>query len=841
MRRATQLILFLLTCLTGKLYSQPQCTVTHFNESNGIMQWYVTQIVQDRQGMMWFSTWNGLNRYDGYDIQCFKSKPGDGVNIPSDRIQDMMLTEDGNLLCQIDERAFLFDVNSYQYKEIPNKQQKTALMHLKSRIKKHNDDFYIYQDRFGTTWSIHRNGSVSYLQNNKWVPYSSAIEDNLFLLFGCTDREGNVWMRTGNSVYKFSFNQQRYTLLSQKRPFHARSFFFDSHQRFWVGSRDDASIRIYDNNYHLLGYLSHDGQIHKEYVSFGSPVYHIMQDRDGVFWLSSKPNGLFRLTEKADGTFSVEQFLHNPTNKHSLNNNNVYYSVQDQLGRLWIATFDGGINCILSPQDKNPKFYHHDNGINTPDKVALRVRQIHISTQGILMAATTSGLLIANVNKKNVKDIRFQLHRRNPERASSIANNAVMYVLEDSQHRVFICTESGGVDQVVSDNLLDDQLSFRHYNISGNLPSDIALSAFDNHGTLMVISNGQMYRLEPDEGRTTVYNAYYWKKDFSFSEASPLQLPDGHTAIGLQDGVLMISEPNLNKSHDVPPIYLTSIFIHGKERLWAVNHLDTLILHSPSDRDVTINFATLAYASNSAINYAYQMDKQTSWQNIGQDHSATFLNLTPGTYQLKIRSTNSDGLWVDNDRILTIIVEPTFWETNWAKALYILLIGIIIWSIGYTIQYIRHIKQQQRETHEAYLALLNEKHSIGQPLAKEKVIHVKPKMKIEDELFMKRAMKFIEEHMDDLDVSTSAMAQELAISRSGLNRKMKSILGVTPLDFIREARIQKACMMLKEGAMVKDVAYACGFSDVIYFRKCFKAEIGMAPSEYRDKIMSANV
>ena len=54
-------------------------------------QWYVTQIVQDKRGMMWFATWNGLNRYDGYEFVCFKSRVGDGIDMPSDRIRDLSL------------------------------------------------------------------------------------------------------------------------------------------------------------------------------------------------------------------------------------------------------------------------------------------------------------------------------------------------------------------------------------------------------------------------------------------------------------------------------------------------------------------------------------------------------------------------------------------------------------------------------------------------------------------------------------------------------------------------------------------------------------------------------
>jgi len=58
-------------------------------------------------------------------------------------------------------------------------------------------------------------------------------------------------------------------------------------------------------------------------------------------------------------------------------------------------------------------------------------------------------------------------------------------------------------------------------------------------------------------------------------------------------------------------------------------------------------------------------------------------------------------------------------------------------------------------------------------------------------------------------------------------------LGVTPLDFIREARIRKACQLLKEGGTVNDVAYKCGFSDPKYFSKCFRQTMGISPTEYR--------
>ena len=100
---------------------------------------------------------------------------------------------------------------------------------------------------------------------------------------------------------------------------------------------------------------------------------------------------------------------------------------------------------------------------------------------------------------------------------------------------------------------------------------------------------------------------------------------------------------------------------------------------------------------------------------------------------------------------------------------------------------------------------------------------------------MQRAMKFIEEHIGDSDINIGDMAEATLTSRSGLNRKMKSLLGVTPLDFIHEARMRKACRMIEEGSPINEVAYSCGFSDPKYFAKRFKADIGLTPTEYRNK------
>lgn len=842
MPKAFLLILLLMLCRVLPTGAQPQCTVTHYDEFSGMAQWYVTQIVQDKQDMMWFATWNGLNRYDGYEFVNFKSQKGDGVDIPSDRMRDLILDQDGQLVCVYDDRIFLFNVNTCRFKALPPAEEQRILQVSTKRRHQEaeNREPIEHRDTLGTLWRIHRDGKLEYQTtgSRQWFPHPSDIAPMNYLHYSMTDREGNVWLRSNYGVYKLTFGKKKYQSFEQAGNDQVRSFCVDQKKRYWITTRNEKTVMLFDAENRLLGYLGRDGRLHANHTSFGSPIYHVMQDSKGVFWLSSKPDGLFRLRETSNGNFSVEQYRHEDGNTQTLSDNELYYTAEDQRGRLWIATFNQGICCVENPHAEQLVFLNKDNILNSPIQKGLRARQIHITSKGVLLAATTSGLVVADVSKQKTSDIKLKLHRRDPNRYGSLSCNAVMFVAEDSRHRLFACTESGGVNQIVSDNLLDEDLEFRHFDISTGLSSDITLSAVESGDKLLIVCNNQLILLDPDKNQSSSYDTHFWGNMLRFSDAVPTLLPDGRRIIGLQDGAIILQPDQIKKSDDVPPIALTSITIHGDSLNLAVNGLDTLIINVREDRDVSISFSALDYRGDGIIRYAYQMAEGKGWVNIGKDHTTTFLNLQPGTYKLKIRSTNSDGVWVDNTRTLTIIVKPTFWETRWAQLLYIALLLAVVWAVIRTYRYIRHIKRQQQETHEAYLALLNTNVSQKEPKTDKEPLTttpVKPKMKPEDEAFMQRAMKFIEDHISDLDVNIGDMAEATATSRSGLNRKMKSLLGVTPLDFIREARIRKACAMLSQGAMVKDVAYACGFSDVIYFRKCFKAEIGKAPSEYREE------
>lgn len=102
-----------------------------------------------------------------------------------------------------------------------------------------------------------------------------------------------------------------------------------------------------------------------------------------------------------------------------------------------------------------------------------------------------------------------------------------------------------------------------------------------------------------------------------------------------------------------------------------------------------------------------------------------------------------------------------------------------------------------------------------------------------DEKFLKQAMEIIEKQMDNPDFSVDEFSREMFMSRVTLYRKINSLTGKSPLDFIRSIRLKRAAQLLdKSGMSISEVTYQVGFNNPKVFRKLFKDEFGMTPSDY---------
>lgn len=829
MRQSLLLIAFL---LTGWLQAtaQPLCRVTIYDEDDGVPSGHITQLLQDNQGFMWFATWNGLCRYDGYEFQTFKPQAGDSCQMTTDRIRDIGLLPNGQILCRVDNDYYFFNPKTCRFSNSPYISLADDIQRYRQSQSLKQEHDVQWEDAFHIHWRLTSTGQLTYQTQEG---HQGIYPQTLSLpgaTFACIDRQHNLWIITGRGIYKLTTDLHHTERLPIEPQAEAKCLFSDSHQRYWVATRD-AAVRLYaTTNNTFLGYLGADGRLHRDYTRFSAPVYCMLEQADGTLWLGTKPDGLYRLRPTSSETFDI-------THHTDLPHQDVYHLAIDRFGRLWVATLGGGICYTSDPQAQSPRF---QKPAHYPNEYGQRIRFLHIGRHDMLIAATTDGLMLSQL-QKDADLMHFMRHCREPERASSLSSSAAMDVMEKASGQILVSTESGGVNLTEENDLQAERLTFTHYNVANHqLTSDIALSlAAMGDDTLMIVSSHQLTLLDPI-GHRRVLDAHYFNADYRFSEAHPLPLPNGKWLFGLTDGAFFTSTQLMYRPAYTPPIVLTGASIQGSHHRWDVTASDTLTL-KPDERSLTLHFAALDYAAPERISYAFRMkgddeDDNDHWNHIGKDRSVTLLDLHPGTYLVEVRSTNSDGEWTDNVRSLTLVVKPAFWESAWGHLLLFVLVVTTLAIIVYTILYIRHMKRKQREMLDAYLALLENRNQ-DQPAQQENTVQpvADTRNALEQDPLLQRVRQFIEKNISNSDASVGDMAAAAAVSRSGLQRKLKQTMGITPLDLLREARIKHACQLLSQtDKNISEVAYACGFTDPKYFSRCFRQSTGCTPSEYKN-------
>ena len=852
MKQLLFLLLWTLGCTT--MHDQKDYYLGMIGESAG-MPSGILQIVQDRHGLLWAATYNGLYRYDGYEWRNYKSHCGDGTRLKTNHIKHLYLSRQGNLWCLIDNHAILFDMKTYRFVDV------LANYELQSHRPLEVTKIRTLQN--GSTWFITEDGVLLTTAND-------GAKEIRLVMKGVSDKDTNIsddatgttWIRMPKAVYadrghgavkrslqdyanratngetgrrqqQLSTDSQKYQRFPIPHPVKLRHALKDRQGRIWLSDTDWGCLMLFSPDWTLMGYLAANGTLSTHQKPFGAKVYSMLQDSRGNYWLGTQADGLYRLREVSHGVFQTDHFS---TANSSLDDDKIYDLKEDRWGRIWIATDKSGPNCMAQPQAAKPDFVHGSNGLKgyLPE-YCQKCYAVLPTHSGHLLVSTAEGLYVADISGQRLAGIRFVEHQREAFREQSLGSSNVGSLAETADHKLFAGTQSGGVDEVISKDLSGPQLDFRHYQVANGFMTDMPQSLFaGSDSTLWVVSSNHLIELRYRDQPFT-YNAYLGRANLQFSKMKPLQMAEDQWLLGVADGAVAVNLNDLKQIGYVPPIVVTDVAIEGRNVLHIPQSTDTIIL-SPGERNVTVTFAALDYTSKRTLNYAFRMNDNRMWNYISSGgHSVSMANMEPATYHLLVRSTNSDGQWMDNAHEIIIIVKPTFWQTGWAKLLIAVIILTIAAIIAYTILYIRRIQQQQRETLEAYLAMIevrSEKEEVRDEKEEEP-----EKLSPEDQDFMKRLMTYIEENIGNSDASPEEMADATATSRSSLNRKVNRILGTTPMEFMREARMRKACQLLKEGRIgTNDIAYACGFSDPKYFSKCFKQATGKTPKQYKDDI-----
>lgn len=578
-------------------------------------------------------------------------------------------------------------------------------------------EMYIYENINGDLWLHPSGGGLAWYdrEENKIRPfYNPALQsgwssDNKVTgLF--TDRQGNLWLCSyGNGLEKITFNTSLFHLLSthpQDSEFpgnNTRATFQDRNGNIWVGNKDKI-VRVYDRNLQYIGNLTSQGKIIPNSTDELGIAYTFTQDHTGTIWIGTKGNGLIAAIPSGHPlSFRLQSYTTYTDNIYSLSGNSVYSLHEDSQQRLWIATFEGGINYLdLKETGGSSKFINYRNRLkNYPIGQCYRTRCVTSDSEGNIWIGSTTGLLMCRGDFDEPERINFRHFSRIPLDVNSLSNNDVHCIFFTCNKEMYISTFGGGFNKLLS--LDNQQAKFQSYTMKDGLSSDILLSiAEDKTGNLWFATEEELCKFTPATGSIENYPSKVFPKHINFNEGAAMRTQDGQLMFNTVKGILYFSPDSISTNKYVPPIIFTN-FQQAEQTVTPMvdgiltTHIDdTQLITLPHHRNsFSIQFAALDMRYPNSISYAYQLEGfEKNWNYIGNQRTATYTNLPKGSYTLKVKSTNSDGVWVENTRSIKFIILPSFWETSWAYLLYILLIAFVIFVTSYILFTIFRLKHK---------------------------------------------------------------------------------------------------------------------------------------------------
>lgn len=537
----------------------------------------------------------------------------------------------------------------------------------------------IYEDNHHTIWIATAQGFFGYYDEQRHhlvpCPVRTSNEQPIILRW-LNDQQGNLWFAGDHDLALASTHYRHITHVNTLQE--VRSVMFDHEGRIWAGTMA-GHIAIYSASGKLQGYLSPNGRIQTEPVRFSTHIYCLYEDRNHHIWIGTKGDGLYYLGQNQLAHYQQQD---QPGN-YSLPSNQIYDVHQDHRGRIWVGTFERGI-CLIDNIETGHVLYSPTDFKNYPIEDFHKVRRITETHDSVLIVSCSNGLVVFSEHFSHPASLKFYAHKHIVGDSTSLLTSDVMQTCIAHDNAIYVATVGGGIQTILEKNLLQPKLTFSSINQLLSDNGTVLTMVQDRNHNLWIGRENSIDMTEQATGQLWRFGPSHIGEHTEMTEALPAYDPQtGQLALATTDGFVCFHPERLQDDKFVPPVVFTGVQLHDEHETQRMLLVDSLEVNA-DQRNLTIHFAALDYQDNYMIRYAYKLEGvDHDWNNLGSEHSISFSNLPHGRHRLLVRSTNSQGLWAENVSTLYIYAHPTFWETWWAKLLYVLLglsiVGIAVW------------------------------------------------------------------------------------------------------------------------------------------------------------------
>jgi signal transduction histidine kinase/ligand-binding sensor domain-containing protein/DNA-binding response OmpR family regulator len=481
-------IAFLLLCITTvNRLSAASYPIKYLGIEDGLSNNAVTNIYQDDKGFLWFGTYDGLNRYDGYKFKIYRNKIGDSASLMDNGIY----TIEGDLHHKLwiggRKGVSVFD---------PVNEKFSIARYLPA----------------GSSMAGPVSGNIHIIKAGKEGIILIGSESNGLLLF-----EGD--MHTGRQVplhdgpqvitayevtavdyepggrYAWVFVQGkglcRYDAVNKtlqvvnKDINKGNCLKADSKGLLWLGT---------DNG--LFRYDRRSNTYSANYIKESSKIVNLCMDKQGVLWIASDGNGMFVLHTPG------EQATHFPApgSKQQLSSNAVYSIYEDREGRKWIGTLRGGIN-IIEPRPHLFELYAFND-----DSIFGSINNFIFSfceDEGNIWIGTDGG----GLKYWNREHNTYTRYTRNPAVRGALSSNFITSIIRDAGGDIWLSTWFRGVNRYNRATR-----TFEHFScfnpFTGMEESNVWLVYEDAQKTLWAstTNNGTLYTFNRAKGKFEIFD-----------------------------------------------------------------------------------------------------------------------------------------------------------------------------------------------------------------------------------------------------------------------------------------------------------------------------------------------
>lgn len=568
----------------------------------------------------------------------------------------------------------------------------------------------MHEDGNHTVWLVPTDGTFSYYDEDTrtLVPYSLNSHSGMRMpvrniVKYAGDRQGNLWLTGDHNLTLVSFKFHRFKFALSLPGDDTRSVMPDGRGNVWTGSVG-GHLAVHPAGGGAPEYVRPDGTLSLAPAEFSaSGIYALHCRSNGQMWIGTKGDGLYVLTP-AKGRYAVRHFVHSEADRRSISHDNVYDIMEEPGGRMWVATYGGGLNIADDDGRGGLRFTNRRSGLSPFRRAGFdKVRKLTMTAQGVIAASTTGGLVTFSARQASPGKIRYYYSTyMRGDTAALLAPDVLNAYACRHSGKLYVTTMGGGFQCADADKLLRDGIRFD--GVKGLNPDyGMVLSMVeDRDGGLWLVRENNLNRLDCRSGRIEVYGPNDWDDDTEFTEAEPAtSLDGGEIMLGVTGGYMRFNPDRMEKSAYRPAIVFNGIRFQGEQRITPLPENGAVTI-PPDKRAATVYFSALDYSDNRLIRYAYRIKELDSqWSYTGTEHSAPLGHIPPGRYTLEVRSTNSDGVWTENNRELHIHVMPTFWESGWAWVIYTaaamaaVFALLYVWRLRQKAILERHIKERQ--------------------------------------------------------------------------------------------------------------------------------------------------